>query len=244
VSPRDIDLATIRTWPAAVTEERHGWFYLASGGVTGRVNAAWPIDWTGGDLEAAIDEVETWYEAQRLPARFKLTDGAFAPEALPERLAARGYQSVMPTLVMTRSLASTPGPRQGVDLAPAMTAMFDRALQESTTSPDDLEERRSIARRVPSPAAFATRKADQRVVAVGVSALAGDLAGMFLMRTVGDQRRRGHAVHVLRSLLHWAAAHGAAHAFLQVEANNAPAIALYEREGFTTLTTYRFWRKT
>ena len=44
MTPREIELATIQSWPAAVTEAHDGWRYLASGGVTGRVNAVWPID--------------------------------------------------------------------------------------------------------------------------------------------------------------------------------------------------------
>ena len=50
-------------------------------------------------------------------------------------------------------------------------------------------------------------------------------------------------MHILRALLAGRAATAPATAFLQVDADNAPAIALYEREGFATLTTYRFWRR-
>mgnify|MGYP006969452270 CR=1 FL=1 len=69
VSARAIERATIRTWPAAVTCEHDGWSYLAAGGVTGRVNAVWPLDWKGADVEAAIDRAEAWYEARNLPPR-------------------------------------------------------------------------------------------------------------------------------------------------------------------------------
>jgi GNAT superfamily N-acetyltransferase len=58
-----------------------------------------------------------------------------------------------------------------------------------------------------------------------------------------EARRQGHAIQILRALTQWARDNGATDAFLQVDAGNAPAIALYECEGFTTLTTYRFWRK-
>ncbi len=199
MSPRDIELATIKTWPAAVTEERNGWFYLAAGGVTGRVNAVWPLAWSGGDLNAAIDDVEAWYAARRLPPRFKLTDGAYAPEDLAERLAERGYERVMPTLVMIRRLSPASDRRDDVELASAVTPAFDQALRESTTSADDLEERRAIARRVPQPAAFATLQRDGRTVAVGASAIADKLAGVFLMRTVPHERRRGHGLTILRA---------------------------------------------
>lgn len=242
-SAYDIDRATIETWPATVTEEHDGWFYLAAGGVTGRVNAVWPLEWRGGDVGQAIDNVEAWYAARGLPSRFKLTDGAFVPADLPVRLAQRGYECVMPTLIMTRRLTRQALAFDGVAISPQMPDSFDQALRDSTTNPDDLEERRSIARRLPAPAAFAVRAPASRAAAIGASAIAGKLAGVFLMRTVPEERRRGHALHILRALLHWAATHGAENVFLQVDADNAPAIALYEREGFAALTTYRFWRK-
>jgi len=243
VTPRDIDFATIRTWPAAITEQRDGWYYLAASGVTGRVNAVWPLDWSGADIDAAITNVEAWYAAHNLPPRFKLTDGAYAPADLADHLTRRGYEAVNPTLIMTASLSSEPGHFEGVAIAPTMPPLFDQALRDSTPDPDDLEERRSIARRLPPPAAFAVRESDGRAVATGASAVTGNLAGVFLMRTVPDARRQGHALHILRALMQWAWANGATHAFLQVDADNIPAIALYEHEGFSALTTYRFWRQ-
>jgi N-acetylglutamate synthase len=243
VTPRDIDLATIRTWPAAITEQRDGWHYCAASGVTGRVNAVWPIDWSGADIDAAITDVEAWYAAHNLPPRFKLTDGAYAPSDLTDHLTRRGYEAVNPTLIMTASLSSEPGHHEGVTLSPTLPALFDQALRDSTPDPDDLEERRSIARRLPQPCVFALRERDVRAVATGASAIADKLAGVFLMRTVPEARRQGHALHILRALMQWASENGATHAFLQVDADNAPAIALYEHEGFATLSTYRFWRK-
>ncbi len=172
----DIDRATITTWPATVTEERNGWFYLAAGGVTGRVNAVWPLDWRGDDIEMAINSAEAWYAARGLPPRFKLTDRAFAPGDLPDRLARRGYECVMPTLIMTRNLALRPPVFDNVAISPQLPALFDQALRDSSINTDDLEERRSIARRLPTPAAFAVRAPAGQAAAVGASAVAGKLA--------------------------------------------------------------------
>lgn len=133
---------------------------------------------------------------------------------------------------------------RGVELAPAPPPAFDRALEASATSASDLAERRGIAARVPSPAAFGSRERDGRVVAVGACVVAQDLAGIYLMRTVPDARRQGHALHLLRALLDWAVNTQKAHyAFLQVDADNTPAIRLYEREGFDALTAYHYWKK-
>jgi ribosomal protein S18 acetylase RimI-like enzyme len=191
----------------------------------------------------AAGDAERWYAARKLPPRFKLTDDAFAPLDLPARLAARGYAETMRTLIMTRPFGAKVGAFEDVAISPSMNGLFDQALRDSTPNADELEERRSIAARAPAPAAFAARADGERPLAVGMSAMAGTLAGVFLMRTVPEARRQGHARHILRALLTWAGGRGAAHAFLQVDAENWPAIALYEDEGFAKLTTYRFWRK-
>jgi ribosomal protein S18 acetylase RimI-like enzyme len=242
MSPRDIDLATIRTWPAAVTEERNGWFYLAAGGVTGRVNAAWPIGWTGRDVDAAIDDVEAWYAARGLLPRFKLTNDGYAPANLASRLQQRGYEPVMPTLIMTADVAPTEAPSD-VRLSTTMPPAFDAALKAASRDASEYDERQSIALRAPRPAAFAVIERDHRVAAIGMTAAAGDLAGVFLMRTAPEARRQGLGRRVLVALMaschHW----GARTAFLQVDADNAAAITLYERAGFSPLSTYRFWRK-
>jgi GNAT superfamily N-acetyltransferase len=242
MSPLDIERATIATWPAAVTEQHNGWFYLAAGGVTGRVNAAWPLEWAGGDIDAAIDDVEAWYAARGLPPRFKLTDGAFAPPDLPNVLARRGYEPVTPTLIMTTEIASRPA-SPDVRLAEAMPPAFDAALRETAKDASEYEERRNIALRAPKPAVFAMIEQEGRVAAIGMAAASAELAGIFLMRTIPEARRQGHARRVLGALLSRCADWGARRAFLQVEADNAPAVALYEREGFAPVATYRFWRR-
>jgi ribosomal protein S18 acetylase RimI-like enzyme len=240
----DIDRATIITWPARVTEDHSGWLYLADNGVTGRVNAVWPLDWPGGDVERAIDDAEAWYVARGLAPRFKLTDGATAPDDLAERLGRRGYTRASPTLVMRSRLSVDPGPYDGVELAATPPSAFQHALKASAVSAEDLAERRGIAGRAPQPAAFGSRIHDGRVVAVGVSVVTANLAGIYLMRTVPDARRQGHALHLLRALLDWAANEQRAQfAFLQVDVDNTPALSLYEREGFERLTTYHYWKR-
>jgi ribosomal protein S18 acetylase RimI-like enzyme len=242
VNPRDIDLATIKTWPAAVTEERGGWFFLAAGGVTGRVNAVWPLNWDGGDVEAAIDKAEAWYAARNLPPRFKLTDNAFAPADLTARLARRGYEAVMPTLVMIAPVRAV-ATHDDVAIHPTLPAAFDLVIRETSKDEIEYDERLSIALRAPQPAAFAVIEREHGAAAIGMCAAAGDLAGIFLMRTAPEARRQGLARRILRALMAQCAAWRAKTAFLQVDDNNASAIALYESESFTPLTTYRFWRK-
>ncbi|ANP45189.1 GNAT family N-acetyltransferase [Candidatus Viadribacter manganicus] len=238
----DIDRATIVSWPAAVTEDRNGWICLAAGGVTGRVNAAWPLDWRGGDLDAGIDDIEAWYVARNLPPRFKITEGACEPSNLSARLAERGYECVMPTLVMTAPVCAI-SPQEDVKLYTALPPAFDAVIRETSKDDAEYDERLSIALRAPQPAVFAVIEHEGRPVAIGMSAAAGELAGVFLMRTAPEARRRGLARRIFRALMARCSEWKVQTAFLQVEDNNANAIGLYESEGFTRLTSYSFWRK-
>jgi GNAT superfamily N-acetyltransferase len=60
------------------------------------------------------------------------------------------------------------------------------------------------------------------------------------MATAPAQRGRGIASALLARLLTWAWEHGAAHAYLQVDAANAPALAVYGKFGFATVYTYHY----
>jgi ribosomal protein S18 acetylase RimI-like enzyme len=63
---------------------------------------------------------------------------------------------------------------------------------------------------------------------------------VFDMVTAPEARGRGHATLACATLLAWAAGQGARSAHLQVEEDNAPAIAVYRRFGFATLYTYHY----
>jgi ribosomal protein S18 acetylase RimI-like enzyme len=245
VSIAALEEATIRAWPARQTETRFGWRLLCSGGVTGRVNACWPLDWTGEtSVDDAIDAAERWYAARGLPPRFKLTASAIAPDTLPEALARRGYTPSADTLIMTRPLDNADRDAAGgLRLDAALSRAFIDALRAMSAHAAEFDERAAIAQRAPQPAAFALiGDAAGAARAIGMSACAGELAGIFLMRTAEDARRQGHAQAILAALLAWAKAAGAAHAFLQVEASNHGAIALYRRAGFSEASRYAFWR--
>lgn len=230
-------------WPARERARLGGWRLNASSGRSMRINACWPLATPDRDPEAALDAVEAWFAERGLPPRFKLTDGVVAPADLAERLAARGYRACKATLVMLGQLKDVAGGEgdAAIRLSDRPDATFEAVFTATAGDPEDGRERLEALGRIPAPARFARLDIDGVPAAIGASAIGGGYAGIFGMRTVPDHRRKGLARRVLRALLAEAETLGADRAWLQVEADNAPAVALYADEGFTPGYRYSYW---
>ncbi len=107
----------------------------------------------------------------------------------------------------------------------------------------DAAERLATLARIPAPRGFARISLRGAPAAVGVCAIDGEWAGIMGMRTVPAFRRQGFGRRVFRALAHHAAGLGATRGYLQVEQENAAAVALYRSEGFEAAYLYRYWVK-
>jgi GNAT superfamily N-acetyltransferase len=226
-------------WPARERARLGGWRLNASSGRSMRINACWPLAAPDREVEAALDATEAWFAERGLPPRFKLTDGVVEPADLAKRLAGRGYTPCKTTLVMLGPTGGEGDPAIRVSDAPDAT--FEAVFTATAGDPEDGRERLEALSRIPAPARFARLDIDGAPAAIGASAIGGGYAGIFGMRTVPDHRRKGLARRVLRALLAEAGTLGAERAWLQVEADNAPAVALYADEGFKPGYRYSYW---
>ena len=127
-------------------------------------------------------------------------------------------------------------------LEDSYTTRIDAIIRDTAASDEEYAERSAIAARTPRPRRFAMLQRDGATAAVGLTVVTGAWAAIFLMRTHPAHRRRGLARDILAALLGWARDQGASHAFLQVEAANASAIALYAGAAFESAYSYRYWR--
>jgi ribosomal protein S18 acetylase RimI-like enzyme len=82
---------------------------------------------------------------------------------------------------------------------------------------------------------------DGSVVGLGRGVVTDGWLGIFGMITAADHRGGGIGSAVLAELLRQGAALGAVGAYLQVERQNAPALALYRVAGFTAVYDYDYW---
>ncbi|MFO1317182.1 MAG: GNAT family N-acetyltransferase [Burkholderiales bacterium] len=193
-------------------------------------------------LAQKIRYCERAYAERHLPVLFRITPFV-QPADLGAALVAHGYEAFDPTLVQVARLAKPPEPVDpaGCEIAAPSVAEFADALaqlQGLSRDGRDAVFERSVASPLRTRALVAY--ADGAPVAAGTVVLEDGLAGVFSMATAPAMRRRGVATALLARLLVWAWERSATHAYLQVDAENAPALAVYRKFGFATAYTYHY----
>jgi ribosomal protein S18 acetylase RimI-like enzyme len=193
-------------------------------------------------LGEKITHCERLYAERGLPALFRITPFV-RPADLDAALAQRGYVTFETTLVQAAELREPPpaGGDAAVVLSTPPVAEFVAAVGELRGSPEaQRAAHRERLEYAPLPVRAVLAHRDGAVVGAGQLSLEGTLAGVYDVVTRAQARGAGIATCIVAELLRWAWEHGAAHAYLQVDADNAPALALYRKFGFATAYTYHY----
>ena len=210
---RALEHAAALAWPG--TEQRwvNGWFLRAAHGHTSRANSAVPLEMSA--ILADLPEIVDWYRRRDLPAWL----------ALPERLLRVAAEGVKENRVMVCDNLARP-PHADVTFldvpdAAWLTAYEREVPVEVLTAVVDGEVTfASIAGATVGRGAVTTAPGGTRWL------------GISSVRVADARRRRGHARAICEALLNWGAEHGATRCYVQVLADNSPAISLYESLGF------------
>jgi ribosomal protein S18 acetylase RimI-like enzyme len=235
-------------WRAQETVRLGEWLLRASGGFTSRANSVLAVGDPGCELDDALDRAAEWYAERDLPLVVMQTDDA-SPAGLAERLAARAYEPVRNTHLMTGEVAHALRGMPDV-VRSAVATGLELRLDDA---PDDgwyagysdggrplSEAGRAVIEAHPN-VVFASFVDRDRVVAVARAAVDARWAGVFAVAVAGDRRREGLGAAVTLAALKEAARRGGRHVYLQVEADNEPALALYRRLNLKVHHNYRYW---
>jgi GNAT superfamily N-acetyltransferase len=220
-----------------------GWLLRVSPGTAKRARSVNPHFGSTLPLAGKIDYCESVYAQHGLPTLFRMTPMS-RPADLDRVLDDRGYLAFGETFVQTLSLERPPEiPEAAEDVAielPDTDAFVDAVGSLRSSTPQQREAHRERLINSPLSKRYATIRAAGRVVCTAQVAIEGALVGVFDVVTVPDARGNGHATLACASLLSWAWQHGANAAYLQVSADNAPALAAYRKFGFATAYSYHY----
>ncbi|MFE9423019.1 GNAT family N-acetyltransferase [Kitasatospora sp. NPDC006697] len=240
--PVGLQRLAARSWPAVEREALGEWTLRASAGFTRRANSVQALGDPGLPLPEALAAVRAWYAARALPALVEVTEPGSDP-ALVDLLA--GLPRAGSALVLTAPLAPVARPVPGRELVRLTTAADADwlALYHRVGGGPAAEAARRVLHgglsvwfaRVPG-------RPGEPPLAIGRCVIDGPWAHFGAVEVRPEARRRGLAVAVMSVLAARAAEEGARAGYLQVEAGNAAALALYDRLGFATGHTYHYAR--
>lgn len=229
-----------------------GWLVRFSPGKARRARCVNAVAAGRTPIAEKLARCEAVYAEAGLPMLVRVTPMS-QPRGLDAHLAYLGYQALDDTRVMV--LADLDAPRVAASAAPVSAdALQCRSIpldafaqRVGSWRGSPLAQRQAHAERLANaPVPFCAFEAivGGRAVACGQVAVEGDLAGLYDIFTDPAERGRGHATSLCRRLLAEAAARGARHAYLQVDAANLPARAVYHRLGFVDGYSYHYRTRT
>ena len=238
---RRVEALGFRAWPAANSLYDGSWLVrLTAGHPSRRLNSVNALDrMDDRDLNARIARITDRFAAYDRGLVFRQTP--LAPRALGAWLDERGWTREDETLVMTAATAALDldGAREQIPLqeigrfVEAILAVRERGRGLKSGLTEVLTGIR------PAKGMFVVSEGDEPV-ATALCVHDGEFAGVFEGAVRADRRRDGLGRTVTRAALRWARDRGAQRAWLQVEADNEPALALYGRQGFAEAYRYHY----
>lgn len=245
VSAEEAERHAVGSWPPLVSEPLGEWLLRASDGFSSRANSVLAVGDPGCPFADALRAVRAFYADRSLPPWVQVVSGSELDRAFVDA----GWVPARPGEADTVfSLASVAAASRAV----RRSARADVPVEVSTTADPAwlADDARAAARphaatgvlEGPDQVGFVSVRDGVRVIAKGRIGCGrdDDWAGITDVWVDPAHRREGLALVVLGRLLGWAAERGVSTAYLQVRGDNEPALALYERLGFTPHHSYRY----
>jgi GNAT superfamily N-acetyltransferase len=223
-------------WQPAETGQVGGWLLRASDGFSARGNSVLPLRPPGMPLDQALAAAGAWYAERALPLMLQLPTEA--RRLLDAELGERGWPVRAPAHVLAARLDAlhTGGAGARVDLsATPDEAWLGRYRDGTATRP---AARALLLRH--ERVTFATVRDGAEVVAIGRGVVDQGWLGVAAVEVDPARRRQGLAGSIMAALWAWGREQGAVRSYLQVETDNDPALALYERLGYWLHHSYHY----
>ena len=238
---RRLEAVSFRSWPASTTSFDGTWaIRLTAGHPSKRLNSVNPLDPADhADLENRISRMARRFASFGRPLVFR--QSPLAPPDLENILDARGWRRFDETIVMTRDLvAPAPDtvPRLPIaDVGRWIDALVVMGSVDATVKPGLSE---LIAHVEGALGLFLVEDDAGKPLAGAMAVRFADLVGLFEVVVHPDMRRHGFGRRIVEDALAWAQKGGAKRGWLQVVAENEPAVALYGTLGFTEAYRYAY----
>ncbi len=238
---RRLEAVSFRSFPSTTTHYDGSWAIRLTGGHPAkRLNSVNPLDPRDySHMDERLLQAQQRFDGFGRPLVFRQTP--LAPSALDMLLDSKGWGRFEESIVMVAELGSIsdgkPIMHKPVRSVGQWVDSFLKLTGGNQENKPGLVE--VISNIVPNCGLFVNWQ-DGYPVSVLRCVQDNDLAGVFDVATGKEHRNKGYAKALVTSALHWAREAGARHAWLQVVADNEPAVGLYHEFGFRELYRYTY----
>jgi ribosomal protein S18 acetylase RimI-like enzyme len=242
---RRLEAVGFRAWPASSVQYDGSWqVRLTAGHPSNRLNSIVPLDPSDHrDIEIRVEKASRKFEAYGRPAVLRQTP--LCSPLLVDLVAAQNWTHFDETIVMTCDLTQADLP-DTLDHLPThdIGRFVDANLATDQVSAKLKPALAEIINAIKPPSGlFMIEDPETGPLATVLCVQDNDLAGIMSLSVARERRREGLGLEILTSALRWARMRSARSAWLQVKADNVPALALYGRIGFREAYRYSYWRK-
>ena len=226
----------MNAWPALQEIHYDGWLIRLAGGHTRRVNSVNQLRNGALPFSEKILYCEDVYRRHGLRPYFRIL--STTGRALQDALDARGYSAEDESNTLFMDFAEIAPPAPAFDVGMTLSTPDAQWLEAYALlhdlSPADGVRMNQILNQIAVPGVYAAlRDESGAIVSLAKGAVHDGIVCINMVATGGAVRRRGYSRACVSAILRWAEGeHGAKGACLQVLADNAPAILMYEQLGF------------
>lgn len=232
----ELERISRRGWRAREVVDLDGWELHADRGWTGRANSVLPLRTPGRPVAELVAAAGRFFADRGLPLQIQLPLPARG--LLDAELAGRCWTLERPTIMLTRALPVPPAEDRGdvslsTEPSPRWLAAYHYRGEELPPHAVELLTRHDSVR-------FAAVVRHGELVGIARGAVDEGWLGVTAVEVSPEHRRSGVATELMLALQSWGYGAGASRCYLQVEAGNSAAVALYQRLGFTEHHRYHY----
>lgn len=241
---RRYEAAGFRAWPASSVMYDGTWAIRLTAGLPAkRLNSVNPLDPADSlNIGERIERAARRFDAYGRPVTFRISP--LAGDTLSLHLDREGWVSFADSIVM-RCPLDAPALEDVLDQIPLkdIGRFVGAALKVHGMKPAHRPGLSELIGSIEPETGLFVMEAEGKPVATAICVHDGDLAGLFEVATAQAARGGGHGRRIVLAALKWARLRGAREAWLQVEADNGPATALYRSIGFREAYRYHYRRR-
>jgi len=239
---RRLEAVGFRAWPAATVLYDGSWLCrLTAGHPSRRLNSVNPLDPSDyRDIAIRLEKAAKRFADYGRPLLVRQTP--LTPPHLIAFMDDAGWMDMGRTVVMMADLATLPRD-EGLDHLPSRDVgrFVDARLRVSGDDPALKPGLTEIINAIkPEAGLFIFEEPGFGPTAVTIAVQDNDLVGILQLGVAEERRGQGLGTGILHASLRWAKLKGARHAWVQVEADNTAALALYRRAGFQDVYEYSY----